>query len=58
MNKSIKKAPAPGGEKQIMKKVAKQKAGLHHFVATGGKPKNFKGCQGVNPATVPGVSAK
>lgn len=58
MKTSIKKSPAPGGEKQIMKKVAKQKAGLHHFIATGGKPKSFEACQGVSKATVPGYKGK
>lgn len=31
--------------------------GLHKHIATGGKPATYKGCQGVNPSTVPGVKA-
>lgn len=28
--------------------------GLHKFIATGGKPKDYEGCQGVSSKTVPG----
>lgn len=28
---------------------------LHQFIATGNKPKDFKGCKGVNANTIPGV---
>jgi hypothetical protein len=43
---------------QSKKAAPKQKAGLHHFIATGGKPKDFQGCQGVNSETVPGYREK
>jgi len=31
---------------------------LHQFIATGGKPKDFKGCKGVNKDTVPGYKGR
>lgn len=39
----------------IKKTIAK---GLHKFVATGGKPKNYKGSTGVNEKTVPNIKKK
>lgn len=40
--------------------MAQKKAskGLHKFIATGGKPKDYKGSQGVNEKTVPNISKK
>lgn len=40
------------------KSKAKPKMSLHHFIATGGKPKDFEGCQGVSDKTVTGYKGK
>lgn len=37
-----------------MKATPKQGSGLHHFIAVGGKPKNYQGSKGVNSNTVNG----
>lgn len=37
------------------KKISK---GLHKFVASGGKPKDYKGSTGINEKTVPGITSK
>ena len=38
-----------------LKNKPQQKQGLHKFVALGGKPKDYEGCQGVDSYTVPKV---
>jgi hypothetical protein len=35
---------------QMQKKTAVQGAGLHKFIATGGKPKDYKGSKGMAKA--------
>lgn len=36
----------------MMEKKKVQGAGLHMFIATGGKPKDYQGTRGVNSSTV------
>lgn len=35
-------------------KKSQNSIGLHQFIATGGKPKDYKGSKGINSSTVPG----
>lgn len=32
--------------------------GLHHYVATGGKPKDYEGTKGLNNDTVPNIPSE
>lgn len=40
-----------------MKQKPKNGAGLHVFVATGGKPKDYEGTKGLSPKTVPNIKS-
>ena len=39
-----------------LKNKPQQKQGLHKFIALGGKPKDYDGCQGINSETIPKIN--
>lgn len=42
----------------VSRKTPVKVRGLHKHIATGGKPKDYEPCQGVNSTTVPGYKGK
>lgn len=43
---------------KIQSKGARSGMPLHQFIATGGKPKDYESCKGVNSKTIPGYKEK